>query len=259
MAAVPKTWSALLMTLALVAGTAATGHAQSVSVGFRGGIAVPELRGGDSPQTQGYKSRIAPNFGLFLNKSFTPALSFQLDLAYAGQGGKRTGVQPITASPDLPVPPGTTLYADFDNKAVLEYLESAFLGRYDRPLSERADVYVDAGPYIGYLLRARTVTRGTSTIYLDPDGTTPLTIQGQPLPPSDFGNDTDITSDIKRWNAGLTGGVGMTLRAGPGRLLFDVRGTFGLVHIQRDAANGTNNTGALVISAGYEIPLKRGS
>ncbi len=259
MASWPRSSSVLALTLALVVAPAATGHAQTVALGVRGGVAVPELRGGDSPQTQGYTSRLAPNFGVFLNAGFTPDLSFRFDLAYAGQGGKKSGLQEITAPPDLPVPQGTTLYADFDNKAVLEYLEGSFLGRYGRNVTARTRVYLDVGPYVGYLLRARTLTSGTSTIYLDAAGTTPLTIQGQPLPPQDFGGETEITSDIKRWNAGLAAGFGLTREAGPGRIVVELHGTYGLVDIQRDPANGTNNTGALVVSGGYEIFLRRGA
>ncbi len=101
--------------------------AQSPWFGLKGGISIPDLSGGGgNPLSENYTSRLAANFGLLSDFHLYKRLSLQVELNYAGQGGKRNGVQPITdLPPDLAsqVPPGSYLYANFKNKAVLNYLE----------------------------------------------------------------------------------------------------------------------------------------
>lgn len=229
-------------------------HAQVFSPGIRGGIAIPQLQGGNSPQSEGYTSRTAGNLSVFADREITPTLALQLDLMYAGQGGKKTGLQVIPALPELPtLPPGTNLYADFRNVAIMDYLDLSVLGKLSTGLRGSLRGYLAAGPYLGYLLSAKTHSSGTSLLYVDPAGTIPLTIQGQPLPAQDLSGDTSITGDIKRWDTGLIAGVGLERGLGSGRLVLDLRGAYGLTDIQRDPANGQNNTGALILSLGYQL------
>jgi len=70
--------------------------------------------------SKGYTSRLAANFGLSSEFGLHGRLSLQVELNYAGQGGQRKGMQPITNLPDqleALVPPGSYLYANFKNKA----------------------------------------------------------------------------------------------------------------------------------------------
>ena len=51
--------------------------------------------------------------------------------------------------------------------------------------------------------------------------------------------------------------MGYGLPLGSGRLELDVRGGYGLVNVQKDTAtNGKNNTGSLVMSLGYGVPVR---
>ena len=44
---------------------------------------------------------------------------------------------------------------------------------------------------------------------------------------------------------------------GYGRIELDLRGGYGLMNVQKDtAANGKNNTGSLVISLAYGVPVR---
>jgi hypothetical protein len=117
-------------------------------------------------------------------------------------------------------------------------------------------VYADAGPYVGFLVSAKITTGGMSSLYLDKSGT-PLLLppSGQPLPPQDFTATTDVKSDINKVNAGITGGVGIAKTLGPGSIMLDARGAYGLRDIQTDPKNGKNNTGSFVITLGYEMSL----
>src|ERR1700691_418139 len=122
----------VLPILALLAFLQA-GHtfAQTPWLGVHGGLSIPDLSGGSGNQlSTGYTSRLAAHFGIQGEWHIYHRFSLQVELNYAGQGGQRNGMQPITnlpASYQQLVPPGSYLYADFDNKAVLNYLELPIL------------------------------------------------------------------------------------------------------------------------------------
>jgi hypothetical protein len=175
---------------------------------------------------------------------------------FSGQGGKRDGMQPISDLPNITVPPNTTLYANFDNETIINYLEIPILISYmfnadNSGISE----YIDAGPYVGILLNAKTKTSGNSYIYVDKDGRIPLSIDGYELPSQNFDSETITTSDIKSLNIGISGGIGVNLKLGSGQLNLDLRGVYGFIPIQSNDANGSNNTGALYLTIGYGLKI----
>ncbi len=231
-------------------------YSQALMIGIKGGISVPELKGGGTPQSEGYSSRLAPNFGALINYSLNSYFSLQAEVLFSGQGGKRNGMQVIDNVPNMPVPPNTTLYANFDNETILNYLEIPVLIKFSFLESSSAFTeYVDAGPYLGILLNAKTQTSGSSSIYLDKDGTEPVSVNGYPIPPQNFNNETNITSDIKTLNVGITGGIGITLNTTAGQFDLDLRGVYGFIPIQSDNSNGSNNTGALYLTVGYGFKI----
>jgi len=245
----------LLLSFSVVCGlTYSDAFSQSVVLGFRGGLSIPNLKGGDTPQSEGYTSRLAPTFGAFISYELNSRFALRGEVSFAGQGGQRNGMQPIFAEnlAGLPVPPGMDLYADFENETILDYLEIPVLACYSI-IRDRSgfDVYVDAGPYLGILLSADVVTDGTSTIYSDKAGTMPLEIEGHPLPPQDFDNKVDIADKLNDVNVGITGGVGTNYTLGRHQLILDLRGSFGFIPIQADKENGSNYTGAVYITLGY--------
>jgi hypothetical protein len=229
---------------------------QSLILGVKGGISVPELKGGGTPQSEGYSSRLAPNFGAFIKYPLNSYFSLQAEVLFSGQGGKRNGMQAIANVPNIPVPPNTTLYANFDNETILNYLEIPVLVKFSFLESSSAFTeYVDAGPYFGILLNAKTQTSGNSKIYLDQAGTMPVSFNGYPIPPQNFNNETTITSDIKTFNVGITGGIGVILNTTAGQFELDLRGVYGFIPIQSDNSNGSNNTGALYLTIGYGFKI----
>lgn len=250
-----KIYSLLLMVCLL---HAATTNAQSPWLGLKGGLSIPNLSGGGgNPLSQNYSSRLAANFGLLADFSLHNNLSLQVELNYAGQGGKRDGVQPITnLPPELAqmVPPGSYLYANFKNKAILDYLELPVMAKLT--WGQRFQFYVNAGPYLGYLLHAKEKTSGTSFIYADSQGQQPIAVQGQQLPAQSFDGTTDVTSSIKRWNLGITGGAGIAYPlCKRNKLFFDARFEYGFLNIQKYSSDGKNNTGNVLLSLGYAYRL----
>jgi len=230
-------------------------------VGFKGGFSLPNLVSGDEQEiTRDYKSRLAPNFGAFADVGLTKRVSIQIGIDYAPQGGKRDGIQPITQPlPGLPpLPPGAFYFADFENTAKLEYLEVPVMFKYTWRRESGPEPYINGGPYTGFLLKATQETRGSSTIYVDRNGT-PLLIPptNQPLPPIPFDADTDVIESLNRVNFGITGGGGVRFPYKKDYLFIDVRASYGLTTLQKDTINnGKSRTGNLVISFGYAFKVK---
>jgi hypothetical protein len=247
----------LAYLLVLLLGVGGAGLAGQTHVGVQGGLSIPNIRGGNNVQSMGFTSRKGPYFGLFADFSLAPHFSLRAEINHASQGGKRDGMQAIITDlpAGLPVPPGLTLYADFHNETILDYIEIPLLAEFS--WGNKPRFYIHAGPYVGFLLRAKVVTSGQSSLYLDLSGT-PLLIPPdyQPLPPKSFDATTDVKQDINSTNAGIAGGAGLALAAGPGDILFTVHFSLGLANIQRDVElNGKNHTGAVVVTIGYACPL----
>jgi hypothetical protein len=236
---------------ALLLATTAAAQAPRVSIGGHGGLSVPNIRANSTDVlSQDFSSRQGPFFGMFVETGLSPRLSLVVDFNFTSQGGKRNGVQPITTDIGLPpLPDGSYYWAGYHNEAILDYLEVPVQLRVH--FGTRLRFFVNGGPYIGILVRAKTVTSGSSLIYLDQAGTQPVT--PSPVP---FDAETDVSDSIRRTNFGVTGGGGFMRRLGRGDLVTEVRFQAGLTTIQRDVAtSGNNKTGAVVVSVGYSLSL----
>ncbi len=233
------------------------GVESSFSYQFRieihGGLSIPNIRGGNTIQSQDYTSRLGPFFGISGEWMLTNRFSLCGEVNYVSQGGKRNGMQPIT--PDqvggLPLPPDLTLYANFHNETIIDYVEIPLMAKFNWGRTWR--VVAGAGPSIGFRVRAKTVTSGMSSLYIDSSGT-PLIIPpaNEPLPPVSFDATTDVKSEIHPINVGFTGGVGLEAPFGPGDIVLSARFSVGLTNIQKNPeVNGKNNTGAAIVFVGY--------
>lgn len=254
----------LLLILLLIVGYSSLSaqDEKNYYFGLKGGVSIPQLSSSQSNElSRDYKSRVAPNFGGFVEMELNKEWSFQIEGNYAGQGGKRIGVQPISQPPTgLPaLPTGVYYYANFKNVAKLTYLEIPAMLKYKFGIKEKPRIYLNGGIYYGKLLKAKQVTSGSSTIFLDRDGKVPLLLPplGTALPPIPFDATTDIKNDLNTNNFGITGGGGFEIPHGKNYFLIDARILYGLMSIQKDTArNGKSKTGNLVISVGYAFALK---
>ena len=246
----------VLPAVAVALCLASAAQAFPLTLGAQLGSSVPDLRddGGNELST-GYSSRFAPFAGAFAETPLSPAFSLRLELNLAPQGGKRNGLQPVQDTSQFPVAPGTSLYANFDNQARLDYLEIPLLVGWHFGAGRRFAIL--GGPYAGILLSAKTVTSGTSTVYTDAQGTQPLSFppgppyDGAPFPAVDFGATTNDKSSLKTLNWGLQLGGQMAQSMRGGDLSLSVRGGLGFTDIQRSADDGRNTTGVLVLALGY--------
>ncbi len=249
----------LSLTLVLLL-TTRTSHAQ-IRIGVHGGLSIPDLRGGNNVISEGYTSRLAPNFGLSVEFPVGGHFSIEPQVNFDGQGGQRTGMQPITsASTSLPpLASGGYYYANFNNTSILNYLEIPVLAKYTFGLG-LISFNIDAGPYVGFLLNATQKTSGSSVIYVDSKGD-PLVIPNGsggyiPLPAQSFDASSNVTSSLHTANFGIDGGIGIMLPVGSlSDISLNVHGLYGITVIQKSAADGTSHTGNLIISIGYSYKL----
>jgi hypothetical protein len=230
--------------------------ATTITIGPRLGTTVPNLTDGGTEVSNGFSSRVAPYGGFFVNWAMRPGWSLQAEVNLAPQGGKRDGMQPITGDvPGLTLPPGTTLYADYNNTVKLDYIEIPVLAKLESSGTVRW--FAMGGPFVGFLISAKTVTSGTSRIYFDRAGTQEVMVppppdpNAQPLGPQSLDATTDEKSSLHTFNWGAQFGVGAERTAGAGDVFLEVRGGIGLANIQKDPADGRSHTGALVVALGY--------
>lgn len=215
-------------------------------IGARGGVNISRLCCGSMTINEDYKFGEGPNFGITASYGLTDKLSLVAELDYATQGGKKNGMQAVSAGSN-----GNVFYADFKNKTVLNYLELPVMARYT--LGDKIKYYVNAGPYIGYLLSAKQVTSGSSRLYTDaagskPDGTTTV----------NFDADKDISSQVKDFNFGLQGGLGVGYTFGKHGIWLDGRYVWGAVNIRENTTvNGENSTGSIMAALGYTYRLSK--
>jgi len=224
--------------------------AQNVALGIQGGISIPNLTAGGSsstPLNTGYSSRFGPDFGITAEFKVSNLFSIQPQLEYSSQGGKKDGFQ---AFPNTQPPP-TYLYANFNSEARINYLMLPVLAKFGWDFkSSPLRFFVDAGPFLGYLVSAKQVTSGTSMIYADAGRTEP--VSPQPVP---FDKTTDIKDQIHNANFGIEGNIGLAWKFKKSYIFLEAGGNYGFLNIQKVAADGKNNIGAATALFGYSFWL----
>ena len=241
----------LLPAIVMLFGT--TAYAQQIDLGVRGGISIPNLTAGGSeenPLNKGYSSRQGPDFGILGEYHVNKLFSIEAMISYSSQGGKKNGLQ---AFPSMAPPPNPTyLYADFKSQAKLNYLMVPILAKFGWNLGPTSPLrlYVDAGPFFGFLLSAKQdISGGTTTIFLDEKGT-------QPAGQQNFDRTVDIKDQLNTFNFGVSGNVGLAYLFGRNQVFVEGGGNYGFLNIQKGSANGKNNTGAATASIGYAYRIR---
>lgn len=254
---IQRSFKWLLPAIVMFFGT--TAYAQQIDLGVRGGISIPNLTAGGSeenPLNKGYSSRQGPDFGIFGEYHLSKLFSIEAMISYSSQGGKKNGFQAFPPEPEQAamLPPGTTyLYADFKSQAKLNYLMVPILAKFGWNLGPKSPLrlYVDAGPFFGFLLTGKQeISGGTTTVYLDEQKT-------QPLGPGPFDRTVDIKDQLNTFNFGVSGNVGLAYLFGRSQVFVEGGGNYGFLNIQKGTANGKNNTGAATASIGYAYRIRQ--
>ncbi len=237
-----------------------TTKAQNFTLGVRGGISIPNLTAGGSeenPLNKGYKSRLGPDAGIFGEYQVSGVFSVEMMAEYSSQGGKKSGMQafPIPSDYAAMFPQGQApqyLYADYKSEAKLNYLLVPVLAKFgwnvhNSPLR----IYVDAGPFAGFLLSAHQVTNGSSIIYADPQGQQPLSQE-----PQSFDANNNIKDQLNTFNFGVSGNLGVAYKFNSSKIFLEGGANYGFLNIQKGTDNGKNNTGAGTVTIGYGYTFK---
>ena len=273
-----------------------TGWTQDVKFGIRGGLNLPNIMAGgkNTPVSEGYQSRTAPGWGLFTELQLNPAVSLRLGVEYSGMGGKKDGMQAmptqrlltamgnsigmgitdqqLAALGALMMSLPTYYYANVDNTTKFDYVMIPLLTQTGWNLGQSPwRVYVNAGPFVSFLLSGKQYSKGTSKMFSDASGTTtlwdvlPLEVKG--LVASQFPtidktlgdpvtfSTTSITSERKSTNFGITGNVGIRYQCNRNYFFLEVGGNYGFITVQNDDVNGSNRIGAASVMVGYAFSL----
>lgn len=258
-----------------------------VKIGAKAGYSIGRITDdSDNIYTEDYESTSGVDVGVFVEYPTSDLFSLQLEVLYTQRGGERTGLQPIptAALEDFgsliqlnymlhlqgkdPVSDTNPLYADFKNVSELRYIEIPLLGKLGWGDTWR--FYVEAGPYVGFLVSSKQITSGTSLITLDSEGRDPLRVLNPihdptdsstgplwvPVPPQDFDADTDTKEELNAYNVGFHAGSGLIRRINEKHEVYlGFRGSWGARPIQKDEVFGKSHVGGLVFSLGYAFTL----
>lgn len=234
-------------------------RAQNVAIGIQGGISIPDLTSGGSgatPLSMGYSSRSGPDFGINAEFKISSLFSIQPQLEYSSQGGKKDGLQAFPTPPQVAqeFPAGQSpqyLYANYNSTAKINYLMLPVLAKFGCDFKGSPfRLFVDAGPFVSFLVYGKQVTSGSSPFYTDPGGTMPL-----PGGPQSFDNTQDIKDQLHKTNVGVEGNLGLAYKLKKGYFFIEGGGNYGFINIQTVAQDGNNNTGAATIDIGYSMWL----
>ena len=226
-------------------------YGQTLSLGAKAGISIPNLSAGSSntnPLNTGYSSTLGEDAALFAELRFSKLFSLQTMIEYASEGGKKNGFQALPTPADVAplFPSGEApayLYANFNSKAKLDYLMIPVLAEFQLHYSDQSPwrLYADAGPFVGFLLSAKQVTSGSSPLYADAAGQ-----QALPAGTQSFNSTGDIKSQLHNANFGIEGNLGIAYCIGKSRIFFEAGGNYGFLNIQKGTANGKNHVGETV-------------
>lgn len=242
-------------------GVVGSATAQSISLGARGGISLPNLTNGDNsnPLSAGYSSRLASDFAVTCEFHLSKLISLKPMIEFSQQGGKKDGLQAFTTPEQLApyVDNQPYVYADYNSTAKMNYLLIPVLVKFHQKIDQKSPFrfYFDVGPFAGYLLSAHQITSGSSFIYLDQNGEQPFQVQGITPHPS-FDNDEDIKDQLHNFNLGISGNIGVAYTLGSGSIFIEGGGNYGFINIQKHKKDGTNHTGAATVSIGYSHKIR---
>ena len=259
-----------------------------VKIGAKAGYSVGRITdNSDNIYTEDYKSTSGVDFGIMFEFPVSDLFSLQTEFLYTQRGGDRTGMQPIptAALEDFgsvdqlnymlslqgkgPVDDLNPLYADFNNISDLNYIEIPIMGKLG--WGETWRFYVEAGPYIGFLVNASQNTSGTSLITLDAAGQDPLIVANPnydpsnpssgplwvPVPPQSFDAETDTKDELNTLNFGFHAGTGLIRKIADKHEVFvGFRGSWGAKSLQKDEVFGDSHVGGLIFSLGYMFTLE---
>jgi Outer membrane protein beta-barrel domain len=234
-------------------------HAQTWQWGVKGGLSLPKLSSsGSSEVSKGYLSISGPDAAVFADYNIGENFSVEAGLEWSTQGGQKSGLQTIPASPELAqyFPPGSNtsfLYADFESTVRLQYLMLPVLLKYTMPLgsSDRWKLYADAGLFGAWLVTATGSAAGSSKVYFDKEQSQQV---GNVI--VNFDSTGSIKNQLHNGNFGVEGNIGILYQINNTAVFLEGGGNYGFIGLQKNSQNGVNHAGALIFRIGLSISIK---
>ncbi len=234
-------------------------NAQNFQLGFKGGLSLPNLTSsGGSDVSKGYKTISGPDFALVSDYGLSEKFSLETSFEWSTQGGQKSGLQTIPASPDLAqyFPRGSDaqyLYANFTSTVRLQYLMLPVLLKYSLSLGSSGNwkLYIDGGIFGGLLMTANASAAGSSKVYFDKNETQQVgnvTVQ--------FDSTGNIKNQLHKGNFGIEGNLGLLYQFKSISVFAEGGGNYGFIDLQKNSQNGINHTGALIFRIGMLIGIK---
>lgn len=237
---------------------------KSFFMGVKGGLSIPSLKAGETKNdwNKDYESRQGIYFALVAEYQLSSHFYFQPELAYASEGGRRDGIQPMSIpSKYLKVfqtvfqTDKDYLYANLKSVSKLNYIQLPLLLKFQYPIAFKGHLqaFAQVGPYLGYLLISKQAVNSEDLhVYLKGDGSSEI---DQALVKEFFGAsiDTviDATDELHHWNVGVQGGVGLSWVTAEYKIFVEGGGNYGFIPVQKSNNHGKNNIGAATILIGY--------
>jgi Outer membrane protein beta-barrel domain len=231
-----------------------TGTCQSIQLGLKGGVSLPNLSSGTtiSGVSSGYRSISGPDLAILSELKFNEKWSLQVAVEWSTQGGQTEGVQSISVK-EFPeyLPPGSnvqTVYGGFVGVAKLRYVMLPVMAKYYIKIgnSGRWKFYVDAGIFGAYMMEAKGSATGSSKIYYDPAQTQPVNDQVITIDST-----SDIKSKLHTGNFGVTGDLGFVYHLNKFSVFAEGGANYGFINLQKNPNAGASHTKAVVFRIGF--------
>ncbi len=228
-----------LLPLSLVVRAQIGEPRSAVAIGVNGGVNINSI--GFDPTIK-QKSFIGPSFGLTLRltseKYFKTLCALQMELNYSQLGWE----EDIYDSNDEPLPD--------TYRRTLSYIQMPFLARLAWGYEKQGLMgYFFAGPQIGYCLSETTRQSAQWTLGADGHPDRPNGMFAQYAMPIE-----------KKFDYGITAGIGIELNSRIGHFMLDGRYYYGLSDIYGNSKKdvfGRSNHGTIAVRFTYLIDLKK--
>jgi len=222
---------------------------EKISLGFKAGINIPGIGiNSRNPVIDGFKTRLAPCCGIVLEAGLNNRWSLLNEVNYATLSFGKNGSQviPVSAYAGLGLSSIGNLYANFNSKIDLKYVEVPLMVKYYVYQNPKTNFFVNGGVFAGILFKSNVKTDGRGNVYTDAAHQNPLF----PFQIS-LKQEQDLSERIQPINFGLQFGAGFTWEGELGEFFINLNGNTGLINIQESSDDGANKTKEATITAGY--------
>jgi len=263
-------WAFIFPVVAMAQPEQNKARSEHFFVGIKGGLSIPTLQSGESSNdwNKDYASRLGPYFGGLVELPLSRHFSFQAELVYAAEGGKRNNIQPMAIPEEYLAifqkafkTDQDYLFANLNSVSRINYIQMPLMLKYHYPIAAngKLQVFAQAGLCPGYMVQSKQIVKSENLrVYFDGEGKAEIP---ESLVHSSFGSSIDTVidarNDLHSWNIGIQGAIGFSYQIGCGKIFIEGGGNYGFVPVQKTDDHGKNNIGAGTVLLGYAMQLSK--